>query len=77
MRIRIAAFDAPLTLQFEPSGMEYDLSPGEHMCVAWPPVGDPGAVTGDIEYAPGLVTVSARGTGYVRAWNADGVEVTT
>ncbi|MEU0369965.1 hypothetical protein ABZ070_06810 [Streptomyces sp. NPDC006283] len=76
MRFRVSAVDEPLTVQFEPSGMEYDLSPGEFMDVEWPPVA-PGEIAGDIDHGPGMVTVTARGSGYARAWNAEGVEVTT
>lgn len=76
MRIRVSAANGPLTVQFEPSGMEYELSPGEHMDVEWPPVA-PGGVAGDIDHGAGTVTISARGTGFARAWDTDGVEVTT
>ncbi|MFH8928326.1 hypothetical protein ACH4D4_14850 [Streptomyces pristinaespiralis] len=76
MKVRLSAVDGPLTVQFEPSGMEYVLSPGEHMDVEWPPVA-PGEIAGDIEHGAGTVTVSARGSGFARAWNAQGAEVTT
>ncbi|MET9421461.1 MULTISPECIES: hypothetical protein [unclassified Streptomyces] len=76
MRIRVSAVDELLTVQFEPSGMEYALSLGEHMDVEWPPVA-PGEVAGDIDHGDGTVTISARGSGFVRAWNAVGVEVAT
>ncbi|MCX5393267.1 hypothetical protein [Streptomyces sp. NBC_00094] len=76
MRFRVTAADAPLTVQFEPSGMEYELSVGEHIDVEWPPVA-PGDIAGDIDYGPTMVTIGARGTGYARAWNSEGVEVTT
>jgi hypothetical protein len=56
--------------------MEYVLSPGEHMDVEWPPVA-PGEIAGDIDHGAGTVTVSARGSGFARAWNAQGAEVTT
>lgn len=68
--------DAPLTVQFEPSGMEYELSPGEYMDVELPPVAL-SEIAGDVDYGPGMVTVSARGRGFARAWNAEGIEVTT
>ncbi|MEU7279472.1 hypothetical protein AB0A69_11925 [Streptomyces sp. NPDC045431] len=76
MKFRVAAVEAPLTVRFEPSGMEYELSPGEHVDVEWPPVA-PGEIAGDIEYGPGTVTIVERGRGFSRAWNAAGVEVTT
>ncbi|MFE8936615.1 hypothetical protein ACFYNX_03835 [Streptomyces sp. NPDC007872] len=76
MRFRVSAVEAPLVVQFEPSGMEYDLDPGDHLDVEWPPVPD-GEVAGDVVYAPGMVTVAERGPGHSRAWNSDGVEVTT
>jgi hypothetical protein len=76
MRIRVSAADDPLTVQFEPSGMEYELAPGEHMDVEWPPVA-PGEIAGDVDYGAEMVTISARGTGFARAWNTEGVEVTT
>jgi hypothetical protein len=78
MRIRISAAEEPLTVQFEPSGMEYELPPGDHMDVEFPPAatGEPG---GYLDHAPGMVTVSASAyaPGFARAWNADGEEVTT
>lgn len=78
MRIRISASEGPLTVQFEPSGMEYDLSEGEHMDVEFPPVPE-GEVGGYVDHVPGMVTVSeaVSSPGFTRAWNAQGEEVTT
>ncbi|MFI6459666.1 hypothetical protein [Streptomyces sp. NPDC050538] len=76
MRIRIAAFVGPVTVQFEPSGMEYELSEGEHLDVEFPPAPD-GEVGGHIDHSPGMVTVSEPLTspGMSRAWNAAGEEI--
>jgi hypothetical protein len=52
MRIRVSAVNDPLTVQFEPSGMEYELAPGEHMDVEWPQVAA-GEVAGDIDHVSG------------------------
>ncbi|MGW7355961.1 hypothetical protein ACWGI0_04585 [Streptomyces sp. NPDC054802] len=76
MRIRVSAANDPLTVQFEPSGMEYELAPGEHMDVEWPQIA-PDEVAGDIDHGAGMVTISARGTGFTRAWDTAGIEVTT
>ncbi|MFD6944538.1 hypothetical protein, partial [Streptomyces roseolus] len=51
--------------------MEYELAAGDHLVVEWPPVPD-GEIAGDVEYAPGMVTIAERGSGHSRAWNSDG-----
>ncbi|MEU1159776.1 hypothetical protein ABZ372_02670 [Streptomyces sp. NPDC005921] len=78
MRIRISAYEGPLTVRFEPSGMEYELSSGDHLDVLFPPAPDD-QVAGHVEYVPGTVTVFASSDvpGFTRAWNANGEEVTT
>ncbi|MFG3020918.1 hypothetical protein ACGFZQ_20620 [Streptomyces sp. NPDC048254] len=78
MRVRISAFVGPLTVQFEPSGMEYELAEGDHLDVAFPPVPE-GQVGGHIDHSPGMVTVSESisSKGWTRAWNAAGEEITT
>ncbi|MFD6812198.1 hypothetical protein, partial [Streptomyces anthocyanicus] len=69
MRFRVSAVEAALVVQFEPSGMEYELAAGDHLVVEWPPVPD-GEIAGDVEYAPGMVTIAERGSGHSRAWNS-------
>ncbi|MEU9452098.1 hypothetical protein [Streptomyces sp. NPDC048277] len=78
MRIRISAYEGPLTVQFEPSGMEYELSLGDHLDVLFPPAPDD-QVGGHVAYVPGMATVfaSSDAPGFTRAWNANGEEVTT
>ncbi|MEU1432728.1 hypothetical protein ACFYPA_09080 [Streptomyces sp. NPDC005775] len=58
--------------------MEYELSEGEYMDVAFPPVPE-GRVGGHVHHSPRVVTFSepASSPGFTRAWNMRGEEVTT
>lgn len=62
----------PLTVQLEPSGMEYVLKPGDHFIFEWPE-GD-GKLLGGFYHSATSLTVD-QGSADIRLWNSHGEEL--
>lgn len=72
-RFQVAGGDEPLTVQFEPVGMQVVVEPGDHIIVEFQ-----GETTGWIQHLPELLAVGGGADhGRVLAWHSDGREIDT
>lgn len=71
MKIVVTAPERPLTVRFEPSGMEHKLAARDHLVVEWGEPGEPGDFVGSIEYWSDEVVVSY-GRVQMKAWDSSG-----
>jgi hypothetical protein len=73
-RFEVSGHEEPLTVQFEPSGLQVHVAAGDHIVVEFH-----GAAIGSIQHLSGMLVLGG-GTeeyGPLKAWHSDGREIET
>ncbi|MFI5620504.1 hypothetical protein [Streptomyces sp. NPDC051567] len=69
-----AGQETSITVQLEPSGVEYTVNRGDYLIVEWPDGGE-GSLLGGIDHSPNGLVVSEPQGGMSRIWNSNGKEL--